>query len=177
MTTLKSISPQQAATLLRKGATLIDIRGADEHARERIPGARHLPLDRIVAGAKVEPGDRVVIFHCRSGARTAANAERLAGAAPGCEAFMVEGGLEAWRKAGLTVALDRSQPIDIQRQVQIGAGSLVVLGVVLGVLVHPGFLALAGFVGAGLVFAGVTGFCGMAKLLAVMPWNRRVPAV
>ena len=90
---------------------------------------------------------------------------------------MVEGGLDAWRKAGLTVALDRSQPIDIQRQVQIGAGSLVVLGVVLGVLVHPGFLALAGFVGAGLVFAGVTGFCGMAKLLAVMPWNRRVPAV
>ena len=68
---------------------------------------------------------------------------------------------------------DRSAPIDIMRQVQIGAGSLVLIGVALGALVAPGFYALSAFVGAGLLFAGATGFCGMAHLLARMPWNRR----
>jgi hypothetical protein len=85
-------------------------------------------------------------------------------------------GLDAWKKAGLPVTLDRSQPIDIIRQVQIVAGSLVLLGVVLGALVAPGFYALSGFVGAGLIFAGSTGFCGMPHVLALMPWNRRTPA-
>jgi rhodanese-related sulfurtransferase len=62
----------------------------------------------------------------------------------------------------------------MMRQVQIGAGSLVLLGVLLGLLVHPGFLAIAAFAGAGLTLAGATGFCGMARLLAVAPWNRRM---
>ena len=86
---------------------------------------------------------------------------------------MLEGGLEAWKKAGLPTALDTKQPIEIMRQVQITAGSLVLLGVALGFLVAPGFFLLSGFVGAGLTLAGATGFCGMAKLLALMPWNRR----
>ena len=87
-----------------------------------------------------------------------------------------EGGLDAWKKAGLPVSFDRSKPIDIMRQVQIAAGSLVLIGVMLGFLVNPGFYALSGFVGAGLLFAGVSGFCGMARLLGVMPWNRRAHA-
>ena len=81
-----------------------------------------------------------------------------------CETYILEGGLDAWKKAGLPVTLDRNQPIDIIRQVQIVAGSLVLSGVVLGALVAPGFYALSGFVGAGLLFAGVSGFCGMARL-------------
>ena len=68
--------------------------------------------------------------------------------------------------------LDRSQPIEIMRQVQIVAGSLVLIGVILGYFVTPAFYALPAFVGAGLLFAGISGFCGMAKLLAIMPWNR-----
>ncbi|MFI5002997.1 MAG: YgaP-like transmembrane domain, partial [Reyranellales bacterium] len=118
---------------------------------------------------------KAVIFHCRSGARTTANASRLAGTV-GCEAYILEGGLDAWKKAGLPVATDASQPIEIMRQVQIAAGSLVLLGVVLGVWVAPAFLGLSAFVGAGLTFAGVSGWCGMAKLLALMPWNRRAAA-
>ena len=85
---------------------------------------------------------------------------------------MLEGGLDAWKKAGLPVSLDRSQPIDIMRQVQIAAGSLVLLGVVLGAFVSPNFYALSGFVGAGLTFAGISGFCGMARVLGAMPWNQ-----
>ena len=74
-----------------------------------------------------------VIFHCKSGARTMNNASRLARKTGGaCEAFIVEGGLDAWKKAGLPVATDRRQPIELQRQVQIGAGSLAFLGTVLG---------------------------------------------
>jgi rhodanese-related sulfurtransferase len=154
---------------------LIDIREADEHAREHIPGSRHHSLTRVDRDSPARSGDDVLIFHCRSGARTIGNASRLAAAAQTCEAYILDGGLDAWKKAGLPVTLDRSQPIDIMRQVQIVAGSLVLIGVVLGALVSPGFYALSGFVGAGLLFAGVSGFCGMARLLAVMPWNRRAP--
>lgn len=118
-------------------------------------------------------GDDVLIFHGRSGARTKSNAPRLAAAAQNCDVYILDGGLEAWKKAGLPVALDRSQPIDIMRQVQIVAGSLVLIGVVLGATVASGFYLLSGFVGAGLLFAGVSGFCGMARLLAMMPWNQR----
>jgi rhodanese-related sulfurtransferase len=176
MSELKTISPQRAAELVRSGAVLVDIREADEHAREHIAGARHHALSRIDQTTPIRDGDDVVIFHCRSGARTKGNAARLAAATPKCETYILEGGLDAWKKAGLPVALDRSQPIDIMRQVQIGAGSLVLLGVVLGALVNPGFYALSGFVGAGLLFAGASGFCGMARILAFMPWNRRANA-
>jgi rhodanese-related sulfurtransferase len=172
MSNLKTISPDRAAELVRSGAVLVDIREADEHAREHIPGARHHALSRINQDPPIHAGDDVVIFHCRSGARTQANAARLAAAAPRCESYILEGGFDAWKKAGLPVALDRSQPIDIMRQVQIVAGGLVLAGVVLGALAAPAFYALSGFVGAGLLFAGISGFCGMARLLAVMPWNR-----
>lgn len=176
MSELKTISPQRAAELVRSGAVLVDIREAGEHARERITGARHHALSRIDQTTPIRDGDDVVIFHCRSGARTKGNTAKLAAAAPKCEAYILEGGLDAWKKAGLPVALDRSKPIDIMRQVQIAIGSLVLLGVVLGFLVNPGFYALSGFVGAGLLFAGVSGFCGMARLLGAMPWNRRAQA-
>ncbi len=166
---LSTIDVSRAKRLIDQGAILVDVREADEHVRERVPGARHNPLSRL---ATVEaPAGKAVIFHCSSGARTAANAARLAGTAS-CEAYILEGGLEAWKKAGLPVAIDRRQPIEIMRQVQITAGSLVVLGVVLGVWVAPAFLVLSAFVGAGLAFAGITGWFGMARLLAVMPWNR-----
>jgi rhodanese-related sulfurtransferase len=173
MSTLQTIAPERAAELVRQGAVLIDIREADEHARERIPGARHHALSQIEADNPARPGDDVLVFHCRSGARTQANAPRLAAAAPGCQAYVLEGGLDAWKKAGLPTAVDRKQPIEINRQVQIIAGSIVLIGVVLGALVSPWFYILSGFVGAGLTFAGLSGFCGMARLLAQMPWNRR----
>jgi rhodanese-related sulfurtransferase len=173
---LKTISPERAAELVRTGAVLIDIRAVDEHAREHIPGARHHALTRIDSESPARSGDDVLIFHCRSGARTKGNAARLAAATPECETYILDGGLDAWKKAGLPVTLDRSQPIDIMRQMQITAGSLVLLGVVLGALVAPAFYALSAFVGAGLLFAGVSGYCGMARLLALMPWNRRAPA-
>lgn len=167
---LKTLTPAAARTLIESGAAVIDIREPDEFAREHIPGARNEPLSKL--GGPVATGKAdIVIYHCKSGMRTKANADRLA-AASGCEAYVLEGGLDAWKAAQLPVAVDRKQPLELMRQVQIAAGSLVVIGAVLGALVHPAFHALSAFVGAGLVFAGVSGFCGMARLLVLMPWNR-----
>jgi rhodanese-related sulfurtransferase len=173
---LPTIKPAEARRLLDDGAVLFDIREPDEHAREKIPGARPLPLSRLDATDLSVPHGAPVLFHCKSGARTQANAPRLAGKLDdACQAFIVEGGLEAWRKAGLPVVADRRQPLELQRQVQIGAGSLALAGTVLGLLVSPWFFAVPAFVGAGLVTAGVTGFCGMQRILMQAPWNRAGP--
>ncbi|MEH0100947.1 thiosulfate sulfurtransferase YgaP, partial [Escherichia coli] len=80
---------------------------------------------------------------------------------------------DGWKKAGLPVAVNKSQPLPLMRQVQIAAGGLILIGVVLGYTVNSGFFLLSGFVGAGLLFAGISGFCGMARLLDKMPWNQR----
>ncbi len=169
--TLTKLTPVEARTRIAEGATLIDIRGADEHARSRIPGARNVPL-----GSELQLGDTpAVIFHCRSGMRTDANAAQLAAASP-CEAYLLEGGIDAWREAGLPVITDAKAPLEIMRQVQITAGLLVLTGVILSLTVSQAWIGLSAFVGAGLTFAGVSGWCGMAKLLALMPWNRRAAA-
>lgn len=165
---LSPVSPEKARELIVGGAKLIDIREADEHAREHILVAQNVPLsrlDRLDVGSAPE-----VIYHCRSGNRTAANGARLAQAADR-PAYVLEGGIDAWRKAGLPVAVDRRQPLELMRQVQLAAGALVLLGVLLGFLVAPAFFGVSAFVGVGLMTAGATGWCGMARLLARMPWN------
>jgi rhodanese-related sulfurtransferase len=170
---IQRITPEEARKLLQRGAALIDIRNTDEYARERVPQACNVPLAIIGHSPLPTQGDGTVIFHCKSGARTAANAARLA-AAVGCDAYILEGGLEAWKRAGLPVEIDRKQPLELMRQVQIAAGLLVLTGIVLGASVSPAFYGLAALVGAGLAFSGVTGTCAMASMLRLMPWNRSV---
>ena len=166
--TPKTVSPIEARRMMGEGARLVDIRGTDEFARARAQGAENRRLDQI---ERID-GDSPIVFMCRSGMRTGSNAAQLAGCHAG-EAFLLEGGLDGWRKAGLPVEEDPSQPLELMRQVQIAAGSLVLIGVLLGLTMAPGWFALSAFVGAGLVFAGSTGWCGMARLLSAMPWNRR----
>jgi rhodanese-related sulfurtransferase len=173
---LRPIDAENAKALLDRGdAVLIDVREPDEHARERVEGARLAPLSQFDPQAFASERDRIAVFHCNSGNRTRQSAERLL--AVGFEqAYELEGGLVAWKRAGLPVITDRKAPLPVMPQVQIAAGSLILLGMVLAALVSPWFMALSAFVGAGLVTAGVTGFCGMANLLAHMPWNRRPQA-
>lgn len=163
------LSPAEAREVTRSGASLIDIRDTNEHAREHIPGAINVPL-AAVAGLPRQTGP--VVFHCRSGMRTANNAALLASACGDAPAYIIAGGIDAWRAAGLPTSVDRSQPLEIMRQVQIAAGGLVLIGVVLGFLVSPVLFGMSAFVGAGLMVAGVTGWCGMARCLRIMPWNR-----
>lgn len=170
--TLISLKPTDVHDRIARGkAVLVDIRDADEFARRHAKGALSRPLSAFEAAhLKIDP-DSDVIFTCRSGMRTAANAARLKGAVIG-DAYVLEGGVDGWAKAGLPVVENAKAPLEIMRQVQIGAGFLVLTGVTLGYAINPAFYLLSAFVGAGLTLAGATGFCGMARILALMPWNR-----
>jgi rhodanese-related sulfurtransferase len=171
--TLSPLTPAEVQVRIADGrALLIDIREADEFARTHVAGALSKPLslwDR--ENFSVDPTTDV-IFTCRSGMRTAGACHRLAARLPGT-AYVLDGGVDAWVRAGLPVLSDASAPLEIMRQVQIAAGTLVLIGALLGTWVAPPWYALSAFVGAGLVFAGVTGFCGMARLLMLAPWNQR----
>lgn len=174
MAALNKIAAGDAATLLDDDkAVLIDIRESDEFAREHVPGAHHVPLSGFDGADFPDGRDKVAIFHCASGARTAEAAPRILGTAF-AEVYQLNQGLAGWKKAGLKTVVNHKMPISIQRQVQMTAGLMVLIGVVLGFTLSPWFFALSGFVGAGLTFAGISGTCAMANLLAVMPWNRPV---
>lgn len=172
---LPIITPVEAKRRLANGsAILVDIREPMEHARESIPGARLLPLSTVDAqtlSAITGPNPPTLIFHCQSGKRTGDNAERLRSCGTP-EAYILQGGLSSWKAAGCPTSIDRSKPIEMQRQVQIAAGLLILLGLMLSWLVAPLFLGLSAFVGIGLIFAGISGWCGMARLIGLMPWNR-----
>jgi len=172
MSTLTKIDPQTVADGLKSGKFhLIDIREADEFAREHIGGAVSIPLSQVEqADVKIEAG-RTAVFHCKSGMRTEANCAKLASRING-DALLLDGGLDAWKRAGLPVRDNAKAPLPMNRQVQITAGTLVLAGVLIGTFSHPAGYALSGFIGAGLIFAGASGWCGMANVLAAMPWNR-----
>lgn len=121
------------------------------------------------SGSREEP----LYTICRSGSRGRQACERFH-AAGFTNVVNVEGGTQAWERAGLPVVQGK-KAISLERQVRIAAGTLVLLGTVLGVFVHPAFLGLPAFVGAGLAFSGITDTCGMGMMLARMPWNRGGP--
>lgn len=176
MAVLTALPPAEVAARIKIGtALLIDIREADEIARERIAGSVATPLSAFEqAHLDIHP-DRDVVFMCRTGNRTGSNCARLAARIPG-QAFVLDGGLDAWKAEGLPTLTDAKAPLELMRQVQMTAGGLILVGAALGLLVHPAFWGLSAFVGAGLFVAGATGFCGMARFLAVMPWNRAMRA-
>ncbi len=153
-----------------KPVTLIDVRTPAEHAEIHIRGSLLMPLDRLDADAvKTSAGQCVLI--CRSGNRAGQAYQKLTAA--GCGNLVVlDGGVTAWESAGLPVNRGE-KTMSLERQVRVAAGLLVLAGVISGTWVHPGFYGISAFVGAGLVFAGITDWCGMGMLLAKMPWNQR----
>jgi sulfur dioxygenase len=152
---------------------VLDVRSALEFEGERIEGARLIPLDELDGRLDEIPDQAEVIVVCRTGVRATIAAEVLARA--GHRPRVLEGGMLAWRRARLPVREGRKR-LPVDRQVQLIAGSMVLTGTALGTLVHPWFLAISAFFGAGLTFAGATGTCGLALLLLKMPWNRPLPA-
>ena len=169
-----SISELHDRTSSDESIKLIDVRTPVEYRELHVPFARNLPLDQLDANRAQEIGkatsDEPLYLICRSGSRSARACEKLI--ASGIEnVISVDGGTQAWEAAGLPVTRGK-KAISLERQVRIAAGSLVLLGVGLGFLVHQGFFGLSAFVGAGLVFAGITDTCGMGMMLARMPWNQ-----
>jgi len=170
---MKTVDPKTLKSWLAAGdAVLVDVREPGMHAAERIAQARSIPLGALdAARLPGTPGQRVV-FQCEIGGMSATATQR-AMAAGRDDVYNLAGGISAWKDAGFPVERNANAPLPIIRQVQIVAGSLVVLGTVLGATLSPWFLLLSGFVGAGLVFAGSTGICGMAACLMKLPHNRR----
>lgn len=169
---LPFISPEETFRRLQADEIrLVDIRDVAEFAEVSIAGALLAPLPVVERQALQDAGspEKPLVFTCRTGRRTEAAAAQLE-TLPGA-AYQMKGGIAAWEQAGLPVTRSASLPISMMRQIQICAGALVLVGVIGGMSWSP-LLWLAAFVGAGLFFAGVSGFCGLALLLAKMPWNR-----
>jgi len=171
---MKTVSPAELHRLLTADPALavLDVRTPVEFAAVHVAQAQNIPLDALRPGALPLPKDRPVYLLCQRGGRATKAAEQLAQAGF-TNPIVVEGGTESWSNAGLPVEKSGASVISLERQVRIGAGSLVLLGVLLGWFVHPYFIGLSAFVGAGLVFAGLTDWCGMGLLLAKAPWNQR----
>ncbi len=173
-----TITPHDFAALDRAGQAveLIDVRTPAEFRAVHAVGARNVPLSdldpaAVAAGRSAAAGPLYVI--CQSGGRGRQACERLQ-AAGLADVVNVEGGTRAWVESGLPVHRGE-RAISLERQVRIAAGLLVLIGAFLGYFVHPYLIGLSAFVGAGLVFAGLTDTCGMGLLLARMPWNRVAP--
>lgn len=158
----------------KEGVDLIDVRTPVEFREVHSAYARNVPLDALdpqaVMSARNGSADRPLYVICRSGSR----------GTKACEAFVkagfdnvvnVEGGTAAWEAAGLPVVRGK-KAVSLERQVRIAAGFLVFVGTVLGYFVHPYWLGVPAFVGAGLMFAGITDTCAMGLLIAKMPWNQ-----
>lgn len=176
---MKTISPVELQSLLvsQPKLPLLDVRTPVEFVEVHVAQARNIPLDEInpkdLAGSGQIRKDQPVYFLCRSGQRATRAAEKFAKEGF-VEPIVIEGGTLAWIEANLPVVREKSKVISLERQVRIVAGALVFTGVTLGWFVHSGFFGLSAFVGAGLVFAGITDFCGMGLLLAKAPWNKKV---
>jgi len=149
----------------------VDVRSTTEFAAGHIPGAVNIPMDEIESRMADMRGDKPTVLVCQSGKRAEMTRALLADQ-PG-ELAVLRGGTDAWIAAGLPLVRSTKSRWALERQVRLGAGVLVLIGVVLGILVSPGWFGLSAFVGCGLVVAGTTNFCGMAYLLALLPWNRR----
>lgn len=142
-----------------------------EYKEKHIPGVRNVPLDELQQRVGEFSGKKTIYIHCRSGTRGKKAMEQLSALGVTAELVNVEGGLLAWDQSGYgTNSLTKRLPL--MRQTLIAAGSLVLLGYVLSLMLAEEFIYLSVAVGAGLLFAGVTGWCGMSFALAKMPWNK-----
>lgn len=171
---MSTVDPGTVHAALRQGAPAlcIDVRTPLEHRELHAEGVTLVPLDRLDAEAvrHLRRGEEPVYLFCRSGRRAGEAQARLAAAGvTGCH--VVAGGIDAWAAAGLPVVRGPAG-MSLERQVRIAAGFLVVLGVGLSLAVHPWALALSAVVGLGLMLAGIADWCGLALLLARLPWNR-----
>ena len=172
---MKHISPHAFEEVLsaesnNPSVDFINVCTPAEFKEKNIPGVRNVPLDTLEKRAGEFADKRTIYVHCRSGKRGQQAVEKLINLGVTADLVNVEGGLLAWEESGF-VTQSYTNRLPIMRQIQIAAGSLVLLGYVLSVALLPEFIYLSVFVGVGLMFAGLTGWCGMSYLLARMPWN------
>ncbi len=174
MTQITHISVGALKNLMQEpNLKVFDIRESDEYQREHIVGAQNIPLSELenYSFSGLQDSD-VIVLYCQAGNRTKQCEPKLRQLQLK-QVMILDGGISAWKKIGCVVAKNKAAPLPIMRQVQIVAGILIMLGVILSFLVSPYFALLSGFVGCGFIFSGVTGFCGMAVLLMKLPYNQK----
>jgi rhodanese-related sulfurtransferase len=170
---ISNINAETIAQWVANGeAVVIDVREPAEFASERIEGAVSIPLSRINCSSLSIAHGKKVVLHCRGGKRGMSACQKLSAEDPSVELYHLDGGLIAWKEAKLPVLTSNVKVLPLDRQVQLTVGLIVLIGSVLGYFVNPIFFLLTGFIGAGLAVAGLTGFCGLALVLAKMPWNQ-----
>ncbi len=168
---MNTITPQELKQKIEQGERIdiVDVRTPAEFGEVHVRGAKNIPLDRIEASQFSNREEAALYVICQKGSRGAMACRKLAEAGFH-QAVNIDGGTQACVEAGVDVVRGK-KVMSLERQVRIAAGSLVLVGVGLS-FVHPWFIAISAFVGAGLVFAGVTDTCGMGMMLARMPWNQ-----
>lgn len=171
------IDPPTAQRMLQAGeGVLIDVREPDEHAAERIEGAKLVPLSslKVEELARAATSSKTIVIHCKGGKRSA-EACRLAQPLTqrGIRLHSMAGGIEAWKQHGQPVTRGAIKTgISVMRQVQVTIGVLALTGSALAWFVHPAFVGIPAFLGAGLIFAGASGTCALATVMSAMPWNK-----
>lgn len=173
MTNTNMITASELKSLRQEGKriVIVDIRNPDEFAREHIPEAHSVPLDTLSKeNLSCCNGAECVVVHCQAGVRTCQAAPQLSALLP--QYKILEGGLNAWKQSGGTLEINKKAPLPLQRQVFICVGLLILLSLALAQFVSPWFNLLILFFGAGLIVAGATGFCALARLLSKLPYNQ-----
>jgi rhodanese-related sulfurtransferase len=173
---MQSISPRQLCDLSGAGKVeLIDVRTPAEFASVHAECARNVPLHNLdpqsIMAARNGSAHLPLYVICKGGGRSKQACQKFLDAGFS-NVVNVEGGTDAWVQAGLPVKKSGRKAMAIDRQMRILAGTLILLGIILSVLVHPGFQGLSAFIGGGLIFAGVTDCCPMMNVIAKMPWNQ-----
>lgn len=174
MTNIRTIDPKTLKKWLGLNeVVLIDVRESLENKLEKIQGSKNIPLTKICANDIILPEhkNKKIVIHCRSGTRSMTACEKISSENPDIELWNLEGGILAWIQEGFPTEKDLTT-LSLDRQLHITLGLFILLGVILTHFVSYGLILLPTIIGLGLLNAGITGWCGMSKLLALFPWNR-----
>lgn len=172
---IKSVNSETLKKWLANNeAVVVDVREPAEHQAEKITGAQLVPLSTVCVNNLPQHQGKKLVVHCRSGKRGSNACEKLLAENDGLEIYNLEGGISAWAGSGNKTECFGKFFLPLDRQVQLCIGSTLLVGSFLTYFIHPLFILLPTFLGAGLTFAGLTGYCGLAMFLAKMPWNQCV---
>ncbi len=172
---MKHITAEEAKELIENGgcSLLVDVRSHAEFRASHIPGARNMPLDELEEdiGDEIKDKDATLFLMCSCGNRSDKACEGMEELGYH-NVISIEGGMIEMKRLGVKIVEEEHHVLSLERQVRIAAGSLVLIGVLLGFLLNPWYFAISAFIGTGLVFSGVTDTCGLGLLLMKMPWNK-----
>ncbi len=171
---IKNINAATLKTWLdNKEAIVVDVREPSEHAAEKISDANLVPLSTLNKKSLPQCENKKLVIHCRSGKRSQAACEKLLAEDANLEIYNLEGGISSWAAAGHEVKSSGKFFLPLDRQVQVTVGLGILSGSLLSYFVNPSFIFLPIIFGTGLIFAGLSGYCGLAMLIAKMPWNQK----